>query len=92
MTTKFCAAAAMVLLATAVPALAGSSTASTAQPTTDSGDGAQNTMVCRRIESIGTRLAAKRVCRTKGEWDAEQAANRQNLERNQTARSGRDGS
>ena len=45
-----------------------------------------NKVVCRRVEAIGTRLASKRVCRTKGEWDAEAAANRQDLERSQTQR------
>lgn len=43
-------------------------------------------VVCRRIQAIGTRLASKRVCRTKAEWDADAAANRQDLERSQTQR------
>jgi len=43
-------------------------------------------VVCRRVEAIGTRLSSKKVCRTKGEWDAEAAANRQDLERSQTQR------
>ena len=92
MTTRLFAAAAGVLLVTGTPALADSTSSGTTQPTTKSDDGEQNKVVCRRIESIGTRLNAKRVCRTKGEWDAEQAANRMDLERNQTQRQGRDGS
>jgi hypothetical protein len=43
-------------------------------------------VVCRRLQAIGTRLASKRVCRTKAEWDADAAANRQDLERSQTQR------
>ena len=92
MTTRLFAAAAGVLLATGIPALADSASSSPTQPTTKSNDGEQNKVVCRRIESIGTRLNTKRVCRTKGEWDAEQAANRMDLERNQVQRQGRDGS
>lgn len=45
-----------------------------------------NRVVCRRIETIGTRLAAKRRCQTAAQWDAEAAANRQDLERSQTQR------
>lgn len=91
MTVRFFAAAATVLLAAGSPALADSSASGTAQPTTKTDDGEQNKTVCRRVESIGTRLGAKRVCRTKGEWDAEQAANRMDLERSQTQRWGKDG-
>lgn len=92
MTIKVLGAAAVVLLAAGTPAMADSSAPGTAQPTTKTDEGEQNKTVCRRIESIGTRLGAKRVCRTKGEWDAEQAANRMDLERSQTQRQGRDGS
>jgi hypothetical protein len=43
-------------------------------------------VICRRMQAIGTRLASKRVCRTKADWDAEAAANRLDLERSQTQR------
>ena len=92
MTTQFFTAAAVVLLAASTPAVAGSAATGSSQATTKSDEGEQNKTVCRRIESIGTRLAAKRVCRTKSEWDAEQAANRMDLERSQIQRQGRDGS
>jgi hypothetical protein len=49
-------------------------------------EGETNKVVCRRIESIGTRLGAKKVCRTKAQWDSEAATNRQDLERSQTQR------
>jgi len=71
--------------------MADSSASGTTQPTTKTDDGEQNKTVCRRVESIGTRLGTKRVCRTKGEWDAEQAANRMDLERSQTQRWGKSG-
>jgi hypothetical protein len=90
MTTKFYAIAGLFLLASGAPVLAGDTGSSGSQPTTKSDDSDPNKVVCHRIESIGTRLGAKRVCRTKGEWDAEQAAERQTLERTQIQRSGRD--
>lgn len=45
-----------------------------------------NKVVCRRVEAIGTRLSSKKVCRTQAQWDADAAANRQDLERSQTQR------
>lgn len=92
MTIKVFAIAGLFLLASGAPVLADTASSSGSQPTAKTDEGEQNKTVCRRIESIGTRLGAKRVCRTKGEWDAEQAANRMDLERSQTQRQGRDGS
>ena len=89
MTTKFFAAAAVLLLAAGTPAVADSGATDASQPTAKVDDAGQNKTVCRRVESIGTRLGTKRICRTKGEWDAEQAVNRQDLERSQTQRWGK---
>lgn len=75
---------ALALLALSTPAMANSG--DTPAPQTKVEEDDQNKMICRRVEAIGTRLSSKRVCRTKGEWDAEAAANRQNLERSQTQR------
>lgn len=86
MTSKFFAATVLFLVAAGTPALADPTAISATQPTTKTDDGAQNKVVCRLIESIGTRLGTKRVCRTKGEWEAEQAANRMDLERSQLQR------
>ena len=91
MTTKFFAATVVFLLASAAPALADSSTTTAPAPATKAAAPDQTTVVCRRVESIGTRLGSKRVCRSKGDWDAEQAANRLDLERSQTQRQGKDG-
>ncbi len=76
---------ALALVALSAPAFAENS-GDTPAPQTKVEDDGQNKVVCRRVEAIGTRLSSKRVCRTKGEWDAEAAANRQNLERSQTQR------
>ena len=84
MTTKFFAIAGMLLLTATAPVLADS--ANKAQPTTTADNGEQNKVVCRRIETIGTRLNSQRVCRTKSEWAAQLAADRQALERIQTSR------
>lgn len=86
--TKLFASAAAVLLATAAPGLADSPAPVARSQTMGSSEdvGEQNKVVCRRIEAIGTRLSSKRVCRTKGEWTAQQAVDRQALERIQVLR------
>ncbi len=76
---------ALALAAMTAPVVANASS-DTPAPQTKVEDDGQNKIVCRRVEAIGTRLSSKKVCRTKGEWDAEAAANRQNLERSQTQR------
>ena len=76
---------AMAFAMLATPVLANS-----AEPAPAAGsqadEGETNKVVCRRVESIGTRLGSKKVCRTKAQWDSEAAANRQDLERSQTQR------
>ena len=86
MTTKLFAAAALFLLTTGAPALAEPVAGTAPAAATKAEESDATKMVCRRIESIGTRLGSKKVCRTQGDWDAEQAANRQDLERSQTQR------
>lgn len=85
MTKIIIAAGVLALLTLGTPALAENSS-ETQAPATKTEDDGQNKVVCRRVESIGTRLAAKKICRTKGEWDAEASSNRQDLERSQTQR------
>jgi invasion protein IalB len=81
------AAASLTIFAVAAPsaATAAEENPPAAAPAKAEDEG-KNKVVCRRVEAIGTRLSSKRVCRTKGEWDAEQAADRQALERSQTQR------
>jgi hypothetical protein len=75
----------LALATLSAPLLADSGASSAPAPTTKSDAGDPNKVICRRIETIGTRLDSKRVCRTRAEWEAEQQANRQDLERNQTS-------
>ena len=85
MTKSLLAAGALAMLAISAPALADPSGDKPAPETKAQEDG-QNKVVCRRVEAIGTRLSSKKVCRTQAQWDAEAAANRQDLERSQTQR------
>ncbi|MBN8501197.1 MAG: hypothetical protein J0M19_08620 [Sphingomonadales bacterium] len=85
MTKTILAAGLFTLLAVSSPALADGA-GDTPAPAPKAEEQGQNKVVCRRVEAIGTRLSSKKVCRTKGEWDADAAANRQDLERSQTQR------
>ena len=79
------AAGALALLAISVPALADPAPAEAgATSKNDAKD--PNRTVCRKIETIGSRLSSKRVCQTAAQWDAQEAANRQDIERSQTQR------
>ena len=40
-----------------------------------------NRIVCQKEDSIGSRLAAKKICLTQKEWDLRQAADRDEAER-----------
>jgi len=86
MAFKSILAAGLVLGALSAPALADSASATASGPTTKTETNDPNRMICKRVETIGSRLGAKRVCRTKSEWDADQASNRQDLDRRQTLR------
>jgi hypothetical protein len=82
-------AACLSLATLNAPLLADAGTSTAAAPTTKSDASDPNKVICRRIETIGSRLDSKRVCRTKGDWDAEQALNRQTLEQSQNMRGAR---
>lgn len=43
-------------------------------------------VICRRQDSTGSRLQAKRVCATAGEWAAKRMAERETIEKAQTQR------
>ena len=43
-----------------------------------------NRVICEKQEILGTRLASKRVCKTKAEWAEERRENRQAIDRAQT--------
>ena len=44
-----------------------------------------NQMVCEKHEVLGTRLATKRVCKTRAEWAEERRLERQTIERAQVS-------
>ena len=48
-------------------------------------------VICRRDKVIGSRLAAKSICKTQAEWDHEQREQRQTIERGQQQRTYSDG-
>lgn len=59
-----------------------------AQPSakeTPSGD-YMNQVVCQKQEVIGSRLAVKRICKTRAEWADARLQDRQEIERVQTQR------
>jgi invasion protein IalB len=45
-----------------------------------------NQVVCEKQEETGSRLAARRVCKTRAEWAEERRLNRQDIEKMQTQR------
>ena len=45
-----------------------------------------NEMICERQREVGSRLATKRVCMTRGQWADLKSQDRQEIERVQTQR------
>lgn len=45
--------------------------------------------ICRTETVTGSRLAKRRICMTKAQWDQYEAANRQNVDRYTSRQSGR---
>ena len=45
-----------------------------------------NEVVCRKEEVLGSRLATRKVCKTRAEWAEETRENRGNIERAQVQR------
>ena len=48
--------------------------------------GDPNEMVCERQKELGSRLSAKRICKTRAQWASDRLENRQEVERVQTQR------
>ena len=48
-------------------------------------------IVCEKIEEIGTRLSAKRVCMTRAEWTEQRRRNREEVEKAQQTRCNAEG-
>ena len=55
----------------------------------DKQDAPKEQKICRTETVTGSRLAKKRLCMTKAEWDQYQAANRQAVDRYTSRQSGR---
>ena len=84
----YCASiAAAMMTATAAPALAQSTAASTSQPAADAAPSQNpNEIVCEKQETTGSRIGARRVCMTRAEWADRKLQDRQELERVQIQR------
>jgi hypothetical protein len=74
----------LVLAATAAGAQQAVEPARTGTPTAKKGD--LNEMVCERQQVPGSRLASKRVCKTRAEWADLRSQDRMDVERAQTQR------
>lgn len=48
--------------------------------------GDPNEMVCEKQRELGSRLSAKRICKTRAQWASDRLENRQEVERVQTQR------
>ena len=84
----YCASMAAALLAgTAGSAVAQTPAATPAQTQASAKPSNANEIVCEKQETTtGTRLGAKRVCMTRGEWADRRLQDRQELERVQIQR------
>lgn len=78
------AVGALALATTVVPAVAGASASDGAEATKAKSASDPNRVICRRVETIGSRLGSKRICQTAAQWAAQEAENRQDIERRQT--------
>lgn len=70
--------------ALAAPAVAADAGASAKKPNGEK-------VICREMEQLGSRLATKRVCLTRDQWRQQAEMQRQDLDKNQRSRTGRDG-
>ncbi|WP_208324776.1 hypothetical protein [Novosphingobium sp. PhB55] len=43
-------------------------------------------MICQRVEEIGSRLRAKKICMSKSQWEEQRRGDRSNIERSQIQR------
>lgn len=70
------------------PALAQQSNTAPAQPPAQTTQSTvdMNEVVCQKQEVIGSRLAVKRICKTRAEWADSKMQDRQEIERVQTQR------
>ncbi len=77
---KFLALGAAVAIVSAVPALAQQDD----KPASKQKD--PNQVVCEKVEELGTRLSAKKVCMTRSEWAERRRQDRMDIDRTQRGR------
>lgn len=70
---------AIVLLVTAVPALAQAQSDQRSKPAKND----PNRVICEKVEQIGSRLATKRICMTAAQWAEKRRMDREDLESSQ---------
>ena len=69
------------------PSLAQASGSSSNQPVAEKpAAGSQNEVVCQKLEVTGTRLGAKRICKTRAQWADQKLQDRQEIEKVQVQR------
>jgi hypothetical protein len=76
------------LLAATAALLLGAGTALAAEPASKERVATPNPneVVCEKVEVIGSRLGAKKVCMTRAQWAERQLLDRQDLEKTQVQR------
>ena len=72
-------AAASVLLAAAAPAAAQTAASATGAQASKAKD--PNRIICYKEETIGTRIGARKVCKTALEWQQQRQEQRESLEK-----------
>ena len=77
---KFLALGAAVAIVSAVPAVAQQDD----KPASKQKD--PNQVVCEKVEELGTRLSAKKVCMTRSEWAERRRQDRMDIDRTQRGR------
>lgn len=70
----------------AVSAAAPAQTQATGQPASVAKEKDPNRVICQKVEQIGSRLTAKRVCMTSQQWDEQRRQDREMLEDSQRHR------
>ena len=86
--TNLRTAAAPLMLGGAAPVLAQAAPAQTpsGQPETASARPDPKEVICEKVKEMGSRLATKRVCMTRAQWDERRLLDRQELEKVQVQR------
>jgi invasion protein IalB len=77
---KFLALGAAMAIVSAVPAVAQQDD----KPASKQKD--PNQVVCEKVEELGTRLSAKKVCMTRSEWAERRRQDRMDIDRTQRGR------